>query len=64
MDLRPKKTKLVSYQIVNINGSFKINNNVKIFARVDNLFDEDYEEVIGYQTPGVGYYTGIRLSFN
>ena len=61
---RVEKTKLSSYQIVNINGSFQVNNNVKIFARVDNLFDEDYEEVIGYQTPGVGYYTGVRLSFN
>ena len=60
---KAEKTKLASYQIVNINGSFQVNNNVQIFARVDNLFDEDYEEVIGYQTPGVGYYTGIRLTF-
>ncbi len=62
-EFKADKTKLASYQVVNINGSFQVNNNVRLFARVDNLFDEDYEEVIGYQTPGVGYYTGIRLTF-
>ncbi|MBV1920688.1 MAG: TonB-dependent receptor [Pseudomonadales bacterium] len=62
-EFKAEKTKLASYQVVNINGSFQVNNNVQISARVNNLFDEDYEEVIGYQTPGVGYYTSVRLAF-
>ncbi|MBL1143139.1 MAG: TonB-dependent receptor [Proteobacteria bacterium] len=31
------------YAIVNINGTYKINNTFTLFARVNNLFDTDYE---------------------
>jgi outer membrane cobalamin receptor len=33
-----------------------------IFGRIDNLFDEDYEETGGYGTPGLSFFGGVRVS--
>ena len=33
-----------------------------LFLRAENLLDEDYVEVFGFQTPGRGLYIGGRLS--
>lgn len=31
------------YAIVNLNGTYKINPNLTVMARIENLFDTDYE---------------------
>ena len=54
---------LDDYILVNLSASHQITDNCKIFGRVDNLFDEDYEEVAGYGTAGLSGYAGIQLSF-
>jgi vitamin B12 transporter len=33
-----------------------------VFARVENLLDREYEEVIGFGTPGMSAFLGIRFS--
>ena len=35
--------KIDSYQVVNLHGRYKLNKNVQFFAKVDNLFDSEYE---------------------
>ncbi len=35
--------KIDDYAVVNLHGRYKLNNNLQLFARVDNLFDEEYE---------------------
>ena len=32
------------------------------FARIENAFDEDYEEVPGYTTPGRTFFIGVTLT--
>jgi vitamin B12 transporter len=54
---------LDAYTLVNLTTSYQINDNFKIFGRIDNLFDKDYEEVAGYGTAGLSGYAGIKLSF-
>ncbi len=54
---------LDDYTVVNLAASHQITPNLKGFVRVDNLFDEDYEEVSGYGTAGISGYAGIQLSF-
>lgn len=36
---------------------------VDLFARIENLFDERYELVRGYGTPGISLYGGMRFHF-
>jgi len=54
---------LDAYTLVNLTGSYAINDTFDVYARVENLFDEDYEDVYGFATPGVGGYLGLRVSF-
>ena len=35
---------------------------LEVFGRVENLFDEDYEEVYGFEAPGFAAFGGIRMT--
>ncbi|MGH7907722.1 MAG: hypothetical protein ACREP6_13955, partial [Candidatus Binataceae bacterium] len=35
----------------------------EIFTRVENLFDRNYSEVIGFKAPTVNFVAGIKLDF-
>ena len=51
------------YWVTRIYGSKAIGSGFKIFGRVENLFDKEYEEVHGYPAQGRGAYGGISYSF-
>jgi len=53
---------LSRYTLVNLAASYDITKNFKVFGRVDNLFDEDYEEIKGYGTPGFSGFVGIKVT--
>ncbi len=53
---------LSAYSLVNLSGSYVINKKVKLFGRIDNLFDEDYETAGGYNTPGISAFAGVKVS--
>lgn len=59
----PLTETLKPYTVVNLAASYAVTNNLKLTGRIDNLFDEEYEEVSGYGTPGIAGYLGARLSF-
>ncbi|GAB5508671.1 MAG: TonB-dependent receptor [Hyphomicrobiales bacterium] len=44
-------------------ASYQAHEHLEIFGRVENLFDADYEERTGYNTPGLSAYAGIRATF-
>jgi vitamin B12 transporter len=44
--------------------SYKVNDHLKITARGENLFNEDYEELYGFGTAGVSGYAGFTWYFN
>lgn len=54
---------LDSYYLASLATSYRLTPQASVYARVENLFDEEYEDVYGYNTPGIGAYAGIRLSF-
>ena len=55
---------LSSYSLINLYISHKlINNKLKLFANINNLFNEDYVEIIGYTTQGRNVSVGLNLSF-
>ena len=52
------------YTVVNLAGSWKLTNSLELTARISNLFDKVYEEVLGFVRPGRAVYAGIRGRFN
>ena len=50
------------YATVNVAASYDINAQTSVFARVDNLFNRQYEDPLGYRHPGLGAYAGVRVS--
>ncbi len=54
---------LDSYTLANVNITYDITEELEVFARVENLFDDDYQEVFGYATPGRAAYAGVRYRF-
>ena len=58
----PNIVDLDSYTVVNLNVNFSATKKLDVYLRLDNLFDEDYEEVFSYQTLGFGASLGVRFS--
>ena len=54
---------LDSYYPVSVAASYRVTKQARVFARVENLLKQNYEDVYGYNTPGLGAYVGIGLSF-
>lgn len=54
---------LNSWSRVDINLFYKLNNFSEIYFRVENLFDEDYQQVFGYGTPDRSGLVGIKVTF-
>ena len=56
-------SKTQSVKLANISLNYKINKNLMMFGRIENLFNEKYEETKGYQTAGFSIYSGFKLGF-
>ncbi len=48
------------YHLINLSGVVNMAKNLWMEARVDNLLDEDYEQVYGYNTPGMSVFLGVK----
>ncbi|MEA3560985.1 MAG: TonB-dependent receptor [Candidatus Omnitrophota bacterium] len=55
--------KLKPYTKVDLSANYKVFKNLLVFGRIENLFDEFYEEIKGYGTPGFSAYGGIKSEF-
>jgi vitamin B12 transporter len=53
-----------AYTLVNLAGSWKLTKSLDLTARVTNLFNEEYEEVLGFVRPGRAIYAGLRGRFD
>lgn len=47
----------------NLNGSYALTDKVTLTARIENLADERYQQVLGYGEPGRSGYVGVRLRY-
>lgn len=50
------------YTTVNLAANYTVNENAKVFARIDNLFDARYQNPTGFLQPGFAIYGGVRLT--
>ena len=62
-DLQVNDRLIPGYAIANLAGSYTVTKNVKLFSRIDNLFNKHYQEVYGYGTSGLAGYGGVTLSY-
>ena len=51
------------YVLLDLSGSVKWTERIKVFGRVENLLDEDYEDVLGFSTAGRSAYAGLQVDF-
>ena len=54
---------LDDYTLVNLTAAYDLTDTVEIFGRIDNLFDEEYQEVLGYGSRARAGYAGLRMRF-
>lgn|GEM_PF-3572205 len=57
-----KQEKLDNYFVTDLSGSYKIHKQVDVFVAVENLFDENYQIVKGFDMPGIGIFAGLRIN--
>ncbi len=51
------------YAIFRIFNNFEISDGLSLTSRIENLFDTQYEEVVGYPALGRAIHAGLRYSF-
>jgi vitamin B12 transporter len=60
-DFTTETKTLQDYLLLNLTASYKFFNTVKLYARIENLLDKDYEETYGFATPGFSVYAGVKI---
>jgi vitamin B12 transporter len=50
------------FAILNLAASYDVSETVSVFGRIDNLFDQRYENPTGFLGPGLAVYGGVRLT--
>lgn len=54
------RVELDDYVLLNVAGSYKVTESTEVFGRVQNALDTDYQEIFGYNTPGITAFFGVR----
>jgi vitamin B12 transporter len=54
---------LSDYVLASANLAYRLLPQLELYARAENGFDADYQDVVGYHTPGRTLYAGLRVAF-
>jgi vitamin B12 transporter len=58
----PVRVDIGNYWLVTAAAAYKLQPGVELFGRVENLLDAKYQEVYGYNTPGLTAFAGLRFT--
>lgn len=58
------RTQLGGYTLVDIMARYRVTDSLVVFGRVENLFDKDYEQVLGFGERGIAAYGGISINLS
>jgi len=61
VDAGGTRVRMGSYAVINVSADYRVSDNARLFTRVENLTDRDYEPVWGYQGTGITGIVGIDL---
>ena len=54
---------LDDFEVLDLHASYRLFNNLELFARIENALEEDYQEILDFVAPDLMSYIGIRLHF-
>lgn len=57
-----QRIKLDDYVLGSARLGYRLTERAEAYARMENVFDADYQDVVGYNTAGRTVYAGLRLS--
>jgi len=58
----PVTVRLDSFTLVNLAAETRLSGSIKLFARIENLLDETYEQVFSFISPGRSVIGGLRIA--
>ena len=58
------RQRLESFAIINLAADYQLYDAFQVRARIDNLFDSAYEEVLGFGTVGLSGYFGVTITLS
>ena len=58
-----ERVELSSFTLVSGSAYYQLNDSLSVTLRLENVFDEEYEQVFGFRSAGVSGDLGLRLSF-
>lgn len=58
------QVELDDYTLVDLAASWALTPSLELTARISNLLDEDYEEILGFARPGRAVFAGLRGRFS
>lgn len=51
------------YYLANLSMNYRLSDNTTLFLKVNNLFNQDYERIKGFQEEKTAVYAGLKLKF-
>ena len=51
------------FNVFDLTASYQVSESIRLYGRVENLFAEDYQEVLGFNTADRAAYAGINFRF-
>lgn len=55
---------LDDFEVLDVSANYSINDSLQIYARIENVMDEDYQEISGFNTAKSAAYIGFKLNFS
>ena len=52
-----------SYVKLDLAAEYRLNDNISIIGSIENLLDDELEEVLGFENPGINFLAGVRGVF-
>lgn len=56
-----QRVSLSSFTLLGLSASFDVTDNISLFGRAENILDDDYQEVFGFDAAGAAVYAGLRF---
>lgn len=56
-------TRIQGYVLADLRAAYPVTDRIDVYGRVENLFDEQYETILRYGTPGRAAYAGVRVRY-